>query len=179
MIAALAFVVAFAAMEAVSYGTHRWLMHGPGMGWHASHHAPARGRFEANDRFPLCFAAVGFSVFALSATGVAPGWTWWAAAGITAYGVAYLVVHELFIHRRAPVPVPDVPYLRWLRDSHRAHHVDGGEPFGMLLPIMSRADRERVAASRPSGRRVGPSTGRATGRSSTDDLLARRAARGV
>ena len=102
----VAFVVAFAAMEGVSYALHRWVMHGPGMGWHASHHAPSHGRWERNDLFPACFSLLGFAVFALAAAGVLPAWAWWAAAGITVYGVAYLVVHELFIHRRAPVARP-------------------------------------------------------------------------
>ena len=36
----LLFAAAFVAMEGVSYAGHRWVMHGPGMGWHRSHHAP-------------------------------------------------------------------------------------------------------------------------------------------
>lgn len=162
---AVAFIVAFVGMEAVSYSAHRWVMHGPAMRWHASHHAPPQGRFERNDLFPLCFSLVGIAAFALAAAGVAPAWVWWSAAGVTAYGAAYLVVHELFIHRRLDVPVPDVRYLRWLRDSHRAHHVDGGEPFGMLLPVMSRADRAR---SETAAREEPSATG--------DDLLVRRGA---
>lgn len=164
MIALLAFVVAFAAMEAVSYSVHRWVMHGPGMVWHASHHAPPRGRLERNDLFPLCFSMLGVAGFALAAAGAVPWWVWWAAAGVTAYGAAYLAVHELFIHRRIAVRVPDIGYLRWLRRSHRAHHVDGGEPYGMLLPVMSRGDRERVAANR-------------TAAATDADLLVRRDAR--
>jgi len=143
MIAAAAFVISFVAMEAVSYAAHRWLMHGPGMAWHSSHHAPPTGGLERNDLFPLCFSVLGFVLFALAAIGAVPAWVWWSAAGVTAYGVAYLAVHELFIHRRLAVPVPNVAYLRWLRDSHRAHHVDGGEPFGMLLPVMSRRRLQR------------------------------------
>jgi beta-carotene 3-hydroxylase len=148
MSSVVAFLVAFAGMEAVSYSLHRWVMHGPGMTWHASHHAPPRGRWERNDLFPLCFSVLGFGAFALAASGVLPDWAWWAAAGITAYGVAYLAVHELFIHRRFGGRVPDVAYLRWLRDAHRAHHVDGGEPYGMLLPLMGRDDRQRARSSR-------------------------------
>lgn len=163
MIAVVVFVVAFAAMEAVSYAAHRWVMHGPGMVWHASHHAPPSGRIERNDLFPLSFSVVGVTAFALAAGGVVPGWVWWAAAGVTAYGAAYLVVHELFIHRRLQVWMPDVRYLRWLRDSHRSHHVDGGEPFGMLLPVMSQGRRSQVADQQ---QRNAVATG--------DDLLVRR-----
>lgn len=162
MIGALAFVASFIAMEGVSYAGHRWVMHGKGMVWHASHHAPPRGRIERNDLFPVCFSVVGFALFVVAATGLAPGWVWWSAAGITAYGLAYLAVHEVFIHRRIGVRVPEMRYLQWLRDSHHAHHVDGGEPFGMLLPLMSRCDRARAA--RHAEKRDGDVLTRKTGR---------------
>jgi len=145
--AVIAFVSAFVLMEGVSYGAHRWVMHSRrGMLWHASHHAPPAGRFERNDLFPLCFSVVGFSLFALAAAGALPGWVWWTAAGITTYGLAYMAVHELFIHRRVKAPLPRLRYLEWLRRSHAAHHTDGGEPYGMLLPVMS-GERRRVGAS--------------------------------
>ncbi len=62
---------------------------------------------------------------------------WPVAAGITAYGAAYLTVHELYIHRRAAIyaRLPRSRYATRLREAHGDHHVDGGEPFGMLLPI--------------------------------------------
>ena len=149
-------LVTFVAMEGVAYAAHRWLMHGRGMVWHASHHMPARARFERNDLFPLCFSTIGVALFVLAAGGVQAAWLWPVAAGVTAYGAAYLVVHEVVIHRRVPLPVPDVRYLRWLRDSHRAHHVDAGEPYGMLLPLMPAADRRRVAAARQSSSEDAP-----------------------
>jgi beta-carotene 3-hydroxylase len=130
------FLLVFAAMEAVSYATHRWLMHGPALGWHASHHAPPVGRFERNDRFPLCFSALGVVLFALAAGGL--GWLWPVAGGVTAYGAAYLFVHEVHIHRRLPVPPLGGRYLRWLRAAHGDHHRGGGEPYGMLLPLLRR-----------------------------------------
>jgi beta-carotene 3-hydroxylase len=127
-------VGAFCAMEVVSYAAHRWVMHGLAMAWHRSHHAPPRGALEANDLFPVCFSAVGVLLFALAALGWAPV-LWWVGVGVAAYGAAYLFVHEVYIHHRLPVPVPRVAYLEWLREAHRAHHVGGGEPYGMLLPV--------------------------------------------
>ena len=56
---------------------------------------------------------------------------------MTAYGAAYLFVHEVYIHRRLPVRVPPCRYLDWLRDAHRVHHRHGAEPYGMLLPLVS------------------------------------------
>ena len=159
MIPAVVFVSAFAAMEAVSYATHRWVMHGFAMRWHRSHHAPRAGRFERNDLFPFVFSLPAVALFGAAAAGLTPAWTWWAAAGVTVYGAAYLAIHELVIHRRLPVRVPDVRWLRWLRARHAAHHVDGGEPYGMLLPLLSPPRRGELPSSEPS---------------TLDDLLTRR-----
>ena len=138
-------MVAFAAMEGVSYASHRWLMHGPGMVWHASHHRPPAGPVERNDLFPLCFSVVGFALFALGTAG--PAWTplVWVGAGVTAYGAVYLFVHEVAIHGRFPVPVPRWRYLAWLCSAHRVHHVTGGEPYGMLLPLRPGPAERRAA----------------------------------
>src|SRR5690349_2814961 len=98
----VAAIAAFLAMELVSYAAHRWVMHGFAIGWHRSHHAPPSARLERNDRFPLCFSVVGVALFTAASQGLAVLWP--IAVGVTAYGVAYLVVHEIVIHRRLPVP---------------------------------------------------------------------------
>ncbi len=120
---ALVLVVgAFVAMEGVSYAAHRWVMHGFAMAWHRSHHAPAQNRFERNDLFPVCFSAVGVLLFALGSLGLDA--MWWVGVGVTAYGTAYLFVHEVYIHHRLPVAVPHLRYLEWLRDAHRGASPD-------------------------------------------------------
>ena len=137
-------VVVFVAMEAVSYATHRWVMHGFGMGWHRSHHRPDQGGFEKNDLFPVCFSAVGISLFALAGYGPAIRPLFWVATGITAYGAGYTYVHDVFIHQRLNLPIPRLRYLRWVREAHRVHHLFSGEPYGMLLPVVPRALRARA-----------------------------------
>jgi beta-carotene 3-hydroxylase len=143
-------LVAFGVMELVSYASHRWLMHGPGIGWHRSHHRPPHAPLERNDLFPLCFSVVGFGLFAAGAWW--PGYAvfTWVAVGVTAYGACYLLVHEVVIHRRLALSLPLGPYGRWLRDRHRLHHLDGGEPYGMLLPLVS---QRRSAALDPESSR--------------------------
>lgn len=138
-------LTAFVAMEGISYLAHRFVMHGPGMGWHRSHHLPPRGGLERNDLFPLCFSTVGVTLFALATMGPAIRPLLWVGAGVTAYGAAYLFVHEVYIHRRLPIGVPALGYLEWLRAAHRAHHRLGGEPYGMLLPLVPRRRREQAA----------------------------------
>ena len=67
--------------------------------------------------------------------------------GITAYGAAYALVHDIYIHRR----------LRWFGDrrpamlerlatAHDLHHRFGGAPYGMLAPIVPAAVRARASA---------------------------------
>ncbi|MCY7299578.1 MAG: sterol desaturase family protein [Ilumatobacteraceae bacterium] len=144
-------LLAFVAMEGVSYAAHRWVMHGPGMVWHRSHHAPSTTRLEANDLFPVVFSVIGFGTFlAASLLGSVP--LLWVAGGVTAYGLAYAFVHEVYIHRRIGVTVRDRRYLVWMRDSHQIHHALGGEPYGMLFPVVSAA--RRAEAARREARRT-------------------------
>jgi beta-carotene 3-hydroxylase len=138
-------VVAFVAMEGVSYCAHRWLMHGRGYGWHRTHHPPRGRGFEMNDLFPAVFASMSIAAFAAAAVVAQLWWLRPIALGVSLYGTCYFLVHDVVIHRRLPVPLPRWRYLRWVDQSHRAHHTFGGEPYGMLLPIVSRELRERAA----------------------------------
>jgi beta-carotene 3-hydroxylase len=140
---ALVATAAFAAMEPVAYGAHRWVMHGPGRALHDSHHRPGlegRERLEANDLYPLLFAAATVTGMAAGThrgreQGHHPAVVLAAGAGVTAYGLAYAFVHDVYIHRRLG-SVRSVPGLERLRRAHACHHRDGGEPYGMLFPIL-------------------------------------------
>jgi beta-carotene 3-hydroxylase len=159
-------LVSFAAMEAVSYAAHRWVMHGRvGMAWHRSHHLPAKDRFERNDLFPLCFSTVGVLLFGLASYGPQVQPLFWIGTGVTLYGALYLFVHEVYIHARVDLTVPRNGYLDWLRTSHRIHHLFGGEPYGMLLPLVPRSLRARAAerlAAAPDADEPRPLTRRVT-----------------
>jgi len=147
-------VVSFCAMEVVSYALHRWVMHGPGMRLHRSHHRPRGGRWEANDAFPALFSLVAIVIFLTASLDDDLAWLFWVGAGVTAYGLAYLVAHELYIHRRMKMPLPRSSYTDWLRASHQIHHLYGGEPFGMLFPIVRRSLRARAANDRETRARL-------------------------
>ena len=136
-------VAALVAMEGVSYLTHRFVMHGFGIGLHRSHHDTGEGGFELNDLYPLMFSSVAIAAFSVGTFGsvrplVAVG------IGITLYGVSYLFVHEIYIHRRLALVKGRYTLLEWLKSSHRIHHLYGGEPYGMLLPLVP-ADLRRRA----------------------------------
>ncbi|MDP9071246.1 MAG: beta-carotene hydroxylase [Actinomycetota bacterium] len=138
---------AFAAMEAMSYLTHRFVMHGFGIGLHRSHHQAGHDGFELNDLYPLMFSSVAISSFTAGTFLPSLRPLVLVGTGITLYGLAYLFVHEIYIHRRIALVHRPHRLLEWLKSSHRIHHLYGGEPYGMLLPLVPRQLRERAAAA--------------------------------
>jgi len=143
---ALVILTTFAAMELVSYATHRWVMHGPAFGLHCSHHRPRDdGGFELNDWFPVLFSAVGMISFAAGASIGPLALLVPVSLGAAAYGAAYVFVHDVYIHRRLRWFRPELALGERLKEAHRAHHLFGGEPYGMLLPIVPAPLRARAA----------------------------------
>lgn len=138
-------VAAFVVMEPVTAATHRWVMHGFGEFLHRSHHHPRPTRWQRNDWYPVGFAAVvmlgmwaGFNVGNLGA--LVP-----VGVGITAYGATYALVHDVYIHQRIGwFGNRRIGVLDRLADAHRIHHLYNGAPFGMLVPIVPAAARERA-----------------------------------
>ncbi|HEY1278805.1 MAG TPA: sterol desaturase family protein [Acidimicrobiales bacterium] len=135
--------VSFITMEPVSYLMHRFVMHGAGWPVHADHHSAGGGGFERNDVFPASFSLFAASLFAAGAAGAGALFVA-AGVGMTVYGVAYLYVHEVCIHERLAVGPGRRRYVAWLRAMHRIHHLYGGEPYGMLLPVVPRELRRRA-----------------------------------
>jgi beta-carotene 3-hydroxylase len=136
-------IVSFVAMEPLTALAHRFVMHGVGRSLHRSHHRNAARTdahgLEANDAFPVMFAAV--VMFGLAIGFNVPGWGFLVpmGVGITAYGVAYGLVHDVYIHRRLQLArVRNVPGLDRLAAAHRVHHERNGAPYGMLVPIVAR-----------------------------------------
>ncbi len=146
------FLIALLGMEAVAWASHRWLMHGPLWFLHRSHHEPRRGAFEFNDLFAVFFALPAIAMFWIGARN---GWSWmvWAAAGVTAYGALYALVHDGLVHQRWRFRIaPRHGYLRGLVQAHRLHHAvrerRGAVSFGFLAP----QDVRRLAQQLKQGR---------------------------
>ncbi len=155
-------VVSFVMMEPVTYATHRWVMHGVGRRLHRSHHRLDSRGWEANDAYPLAFASMVMAAMAIGFNRADGGRLVAAAVGISAYGFAYAGVHDIYIHRRLSrrtgrrisrrgVRREGATASNRLSDAHELHHRFGGEPYGMLLPVVPRALARRAAAD-PSGR---------------------------
>lgn len=147
-------VLAFAAMEPLTAATHRFVMHGVGIGLHRSHHRRRAGRFEANDAYPVIFAAVVGLAMWVGFNDAAWAMLVPAGVGVTAYGAAYALVHDVYIHRRVRwFGDRHVGLLDRLADAHDLHHRFNGAPYGMLVPIVPASirarssRRQRIAAS--------------------------------
>lgn len=143
---ALVVLGAFLAMEPITYAAHRWVMHGPGMRLHRSHHLPPAGRLEANDWFPVIFALVVGSMMAIGFNVDGASALVWIGIGVTLYGATYALVHDGYIHHRLPwIGARRRRGFQPLAEAHELHHRFGGEPYGMLLPVVPRAVRARAA----------------------------------
>ena len=140
-------MVAFVVMEPATYLVHRYVMHGPGLVWHRSHHARTASRFERNDLYPVVFASVTIAAMALGVAVSSLATLLPIGVGVTAYGLAYLFVHDGYIHRRLPVLRRRLGPLEHLAEAHALHHRFGSEPYGMLFPVVPARLRERAADS--------------------------------
>jgi beta-carotene 3-hydroxylase len=145
MTAFLITVAAFVLMEPVTALTHRFVMHGFGMGWHRTHHEPPRRVLEANDLFPVVFSAATIVLLAVGVYGGGGDVLVPLGMGITAYGASYLFVHDLVIHRRlARWLAQPAGFLAWHRDAHNVHHLYSRAPYGFLAPVVPRELRQRA-----------------------------------
>ena len=133
----LTMVVAFIAMEVVAWFTHKYIMHGLLWVLHKDHHKKeSPGFFEHNDFFFLVFALPGMVGLFI---GLKNGFNafFWVGLGITIYGLAYFLVHDIFIHQRFKIfRNTDNSYFKAIRRAHKMHHKhlgkDDGECFGMI-----------------------------------------------
>ena len=133
----LVFISTFIFMEFMAWFTHKYVMHGFLWSLHKDHHRKDHDSwFERNDAFFIFYAIVSFSFFLL--------WKYndlWIGlpigVGIFAYGLAYFMVHDIFIHQRFKLfKKANNRFAKGIRRAHKIHHKhlgkDKGECFGML-----------------------------------------------
>lgn len=124
-----------ALMEGVAWASHRYVMHGFGWGWHASHHAPRRGWFEKNDLFAFVFAGISIALIWFGTRGAWP--LQWIGAGMAGYGLLYFVAHDGLVHRRWPLGfTPRRGYFKRLVQAHRLHHAVGAREHGVAFGFL-------------------------------------------
>ncbi len=131
-------VVTFILMEGVTWLTHKYVMHGFLWLLHQDHHKRDHdGPFERNDLFFFIFAVPGFLLIYFGyASGLVNPFLW-IGIGVTLYGLAYIIVHDVFIHQRVKLlRNANGAYFRAMRKAHKVHHKhlgkENGECFGFL-----------------------------------------------
>lgn len=126
----------FILMEGFTWCIHRFIMHGFLWTLHKDHHQKEPGIFEKNDAFFLIFAIPSWLFIMLGVMHQA----WWSiaiGAGLTLYGIAYFLVHDVIIHQRLKwFARSNNSYVRTIRWAHKMHHKHldkhNGESFGFL-----------------------------------------------
>ena len=134
----LIFLTTFFIMEFNAWFTHKYIMHGFLWSLHKDHHQKDHDSwFERNDAFFIFYAVVSMTCFYF--WGEKNLWYFLPIGiGIMAYGLAYFIVHDIFIHQRFKwLRNIDNKYAQGVRRAHKMHHKhlgkDKGENFGMLI----------------------------------------------
>ena len=128
--------VTFWFMEFMAWFTHKYVMHGLLWYLHKDHHQVEPGFFEKNDSFFLIFAIPSAYCYV---TGLMyHDFRIYIGIGISLYGFAYFIIHEIIIHQRFKLwSRIDNRYVKAIRRAHKIHHKylgkEDGENFGMLI----------------------------------------------
>ena len=115
-------LISIIIMEIVAIVTHKYIMHGPGWFLHKSHHSKSKGFFEWNDFYFVIFSipsiycivnGLKYDNNIILSIGI----------GIFLYGLIYIFLHDIFVHRRFPfMKKTNNSYLKKIRKSHLKHH---------------------------------------------------------
>lgn len=134
-------LLTFLLMEAATWLIHKYIMHGSLWFLHRDHHDHSNeGPLERNDLFFLIFATPAIILLYLGAKNNLSH-QFFIGLGITLYGIAYFLVHDIFIHQRLKIfSRTKNPYFLAIRRAHKQHHKhlgkEDGECFGFLwVPI--------------------------------------------
>jgi beta-carotene 3-hydroxylase len=128
----------FCAIEFVVWFTPKFVMHRFSWNLYLHHHLPKRAQFfKKNDAFFLIYTIPSGLLIILSFMFAEWNITF-SGFEILAYGIAYFLVHEVFIHQRLKwFRNIDNTYLRAVRRAHKIHYKyigkEEGECFGMLI----------------------------------------------
>jgi beta-carotene 3-hydroxylase len=130
-------IIAFIGMEGVAWLSHKFIMHGILWTLHKDHHKKEPESFiEHNDFFFLIFALPGIAALFFGRRNDY-NFLFWIGVGITLYGIAYFLIHDIFIHQRFKIfRNTQYPYFKAMRRAHKMHHKhltkEDGTCFGML-----------------------------------------------
>lgn len=128
----------FIFMEGVAWFAHKYIMHGFGWAWHEDHHNYHKGFFEKNDYYAVVFSIVASSSIIYGNTHPEVWFLTPFGLGVSAYGIAYFVFHDIIVHRRIKIKYKATSsYMKRIMNAHYVHHKvhskEGAEAFGFLF----------------------------------------------
>ncbi|WDF56568.1 sterol desaturase family protein [Mucilaginibacter sp. KACC 22063] len=135
-------LLTIAGMEAMSWGMHKYLFHGPLWFIHKTHHQQRHGWFELNDIFSILFAVISLWLMWVGHFNL--DYRLWIGLGISLYGIIYFIFHDWFIHNRFKAFKSNNAYLQKIRRAHKMHHKSTekwpSEEFGLLVVAKKKAN---------------------------------------
>jgi beta-carotene 3-hydroxylase len=160
-IAAIIFTVfaSVVVMEFVAWGSHKYIMHGWGWGWHRDHHEPHDNALEKNDLYGIVGAVMSMSMFAVGSPLVLGADAWepgtWVGLGIMFYGIIYTLIHDGLVHQRYFKYVPKRGYAKRLVQAHKLHHATIGKEGGVSFGFVFARDPAKLKAELRKQREAG------------------------
>lgn len=123
-------------MEALAWGLHKYVLHGPLWFLHKSHHEVQKTWWEWNDLVSLSYGVISTLLIVHGLTN--HSFTLWIGIGICVYGCIYFLFHDVIIHRRIKIKYHFKSlYINRLIRAHKIHHKHLGknpsEAYGFLF----------------------------------------------
>jgi beta-carotene 3-hydroxylase len=121
IVASIIVIAAFFFMEFMAWFTHKYVMHGFLWVLHKDHHIRDGRKLEWNDLFAVIFAIPSIVLIYFGYQNF--DYRFWIGVGILAYGIAYFLFHDVYVHRRINM-LKNISnrYLRATVRAHADHH---------------------------------------------------------
>ena len=128
----------FFFMEGVAWFTHKYIMHGFLWNLHKSHHKVHKHFFEMNDLFAVIFSIPSILIIYIVYSYESYSILKYFGIGIFLYGVAYIIFHDIIVHRRIKINFKiNSEYMKRIMNAHYVHHKvhtkEGAKAFGFLF----------------------------------------------
>ena len=131
-------IASFIFMEFVAWFTHKYIMHGFLWNLHKSHHKVHKHFFEMNDLFAVIFSIPSILLIYIGYSYESYSILKYFGIGIFLYGVAYIIFHDIIVHRRIKINFKiNSEYMKRIMNAHYVHHKvhtkEGAKAFGFLF----------------------------------------------
>ena len=128
----------FIFMEGIAWFTHKYIMHGFLWNLHKSHHKVHKHFFEMNDLFAVIFTIPSILLIYIGYSYESYSILKYFGIGIFLYGVAYIIFHDIIVHRRIKINFKiNSEYMKRIMNAHYVHHKvhtkEGAKAFGFLF----------------------------------------------